>query len=250
MNRIDATPLDISCFRSDAGGAASAKSNVLEILTRLRYQWQSGLLTAPITRALRRGQHVYRPGDAPKCVYFVQHGTLRTYLPSEGQYEQTTGFHSAGKLLGLDALVNRPMRGGANALDATLVQQISVHMIEACVGDSAPLRLQLMEAMYDEIASSEAHVLVHRYGASRRLAHFIVRAAGESAMLNLPMSHKEIGNYLSLAPETLSRALARFQHCGWLSAKGHSIEILDRAALEQIASGRIPRSRPKAVPDK
>lgn len=190
-------------------------------------------------RGLRRGQHLYRCGDAPKYIFFIQHGSCKTYFTSRDGHEQITGFHSAGKLLGLDSLVGHQMRSGAVALSEVSVVQILADTAMSNAGQSSRLRTQLLEALYDNIMRLEADLSVHNFTAPRRLANFIVRTIVDSVEANLPMSHKEIGNYLRLTPETVSRVFGGFQRRGWLATHGHRVTIHDRASLEKVAAGRL-----------
>jgi hypothetical protein len=84
--------------------------------------------------------------------------------------------------------------------------------------------------------------------APQRFAHFILSIAGNSASVTMPMTNKEISNYLNLVPETVSRLLAKFQQRDWLTIEGREIQILDRAALlTQSAVADAPSEHPKFV---
>jgi CRP/FNR family transcriptional regulator, anaerobic regulatory protein len=132
--------------------------------------------------------------------------------------------------------MDRPMRCGAVALDAALVCCIPIHAVVIGAGESRQLRLQLLEQFDDEIARLELQLSVYCLNAPQRLADFILLMAGDSTEIHLPMSRKEIGNYLRLVPETVSRLFARFQRSGWLIIRGHEIAICDRSALELTAT--------------
>jgi CRP/FNR family transcriptional regulator len=149
--------------------------------------------------------------------------------------------------LGLDTLMDRPMRCGAVALDAALVCRIPVDAVVVGSGESRQLRLQLLEQFDDEIARLELQLSVYCLNAPQRLADFILFMAGDSTEVNLPMSHKDIGNYLRLVPETVSRLFARFQQSGWLVIRGHGIAIRDRSALSLAAAEKGPPSNSKGA---
>lgn len=239
MTWTDANPSDI-LSESDKSAVRGCDVNIAEAIMQQLCQSGSSFSGVPTMRALRRGQHLYWPGDLSKHVYSVKSGTLKTYGIEDDGREQITGFHTAGKVLGLDALVQRPMRCGALAVDVTTICQIPVQMVILGSGESGQLRLQLLEEFRKEIVRLEARLSICCNPAPQRLAAFILSMEAEPAEVHLPMSHKEIGNYLHLVPETVSRLLARFQRCGWLSTHGHRVDIRDRAALGQIAAGHMP----------
>lgn len=246
MTLINARPSDIRS-KSDRGALGNSQINIIETLVQQQYQGGSSLSVAISTRSLSRGQHLYRPGDLPTCVYSINRGMFKTYRIGDDGRERITGFPSSGTLLGLDTLMDRPMRCGAVALDTTLVCRIPVHAIVIGSGESRQLRLQLLEQFDNEIARLEIQLSLYCLNASQRLASFILSVAGKSAEVNLPMSHKEIGNYLRLVPETVSRLFAKFQRSGWLTMRGHGVSIRDRLALQQTAAEKIPDSNPKSM---
>jgi len=213
------------------------------------------------TRTLRRGQHLYWPGDTPTHVYSIHRGALKTYRISPDSSEWISGFHFPGEVLGLDAVIERPVRGGAVALSATTVCLIPVPMLVDSLGRSGAMRLQLLGRFGDEIARLEEQLSLDALSAERRLATFILWVANklsdgsEQPTLSLPMSHKELGNYLRLVPETVSRLLARFYERGWVSVRRrelivHHLEQLRRAAggesLDEPLATSVPVKRRSA----
>jgi CRP/FNR family transcriptional regulator, anaerobic regulatory protein len=224
---------------------ADSKTNVIEALVQRHYQSAANGAGAIATRTLRRGQHLYRPGELSKHVYFIKRGTLKTYRLEDDGREWITGFHPVGKLLGLDTLVARPMRCGAVALDTALLCAIPLHAIVAGASEFKQLPFQLLEQFDNEIGRLEAQLSFNYLSASQRLAHFILYVTGESDKVYLPMSHKEIGNYLRLVPETVSRLFTKFQRCGWISISGHDIVMLDRIGVAQIAAGNMSKADKK-----
>ncbi len=156
----------------------------------------------------------------PHHVYSIHRGALKTYRVSADSSEWISGFHFPGEVLGLDAVIDRPVRGGAVALNTVTVCLIPVSTLVECFGRSPAMRSQLLARFGDEITRLEEHLSLDALSAERRLAAFILwvvnKLSDGSAQptLSLPMSHKEIGNYLRLVPETVSRLLARFHERG------------------------------------
>lgn len=201
--------------------------------------------SAVAMRTLRRGQHLYRPGDTPNSVYSVHRGALKTYRVSHDSSEWIGGFHFPGEVLGLDALIGRPVRGGAVALNTVIVCLIPVPTLIECLGRSAAMRSQLLDRFGDEIARLEEHLSLDGLSAEQRLSAFILWVfdkladGSQGQTMSLPMSHKEIGNYLRLVPETVSRLLARFQAREWLSVRRRDLTVLNLEQLRQAALGGI-----------
>ena len=239
MNRIRAGWLRSI---SNAGESSDRGFNVVDALIERKLDGQHEPASPPVPRSLRRGQHLYRAGDLSRHIYSVQRGTLKTYSIDAVHNEWITGFHSTGKLLGLDALVNLPMRNGAVALETTLVSQIPVRTILAGIEEFASLRARVLEQFYAEISRLESQMSQYSRNASQRIAHLVLHMAEDSNRIRLPMSHKEMGNYLHLSPETVSRVFARFQRHGWLDSHRREIKIRNRAALEFIDTGEDPGS--------
>jgi len=194
-------------------------------------------------RTLRRGQHLFRPADTRSCVYSIYAGNLKSYRSLHGGTEKISGFHFTGELLGLDALFGHPLRRGAVALNSAMVFVIPVPMIIEHLGRCAVTRSELLARFYKEIVELEEHLSLENLGAERRLATFVLWAADKlterspQASLALPMSQKDIGNYLGLVPETVSRVLARFQDRQWLSIERHNLTVRNWQRLREIAGG-------------
>lgn len=204
------------------------------------------------TRTLQRGQHLYWPGDTPASVYLVYRGTLKTYRICQDCSERITGFHFPGEILGLDAVIDRPVRTGAVALDEVTVCLIPAQALTECLQRSEAMRAQLLQRFGDEISRLEEHLSLDSLSAEQRLAAFIVWVVGKFATgsaqpaVLLPMSHKEVGNYLRLVPETVSRQLARFQQRGWLTVRRRVVTVRDLEQMRQAAGGGPDRMTPAA----
>lgn len=194
-------------------------------------------------RTLRRGQHLYLPGDMPAYVYSVQRGALKTYRVSRDGNECVDGFHFAGEVLGLDALLERPASSGAVALETVKVSVLAVSGLLESLGRSPAMRNQLLARFGDEISRLQERLCVDALDSQQRLASFLLWLVerlvdrSDQATIHLPMSHKEIANYLRLVPETMSRLFARFQEREWLTVRRREITVLNLAGLQRAALG-------------
>ncbi len=232
----------------DSGRCDAYEPNPIEVLMQ---QMLHNGVEQPVVmakRTFRRGQHLYRPGAAGKFVYSINRGTFKTYRIGEDGRERILGFHAEGMLLGLDSLAGRQSHCGAIALDTTVVCQIPIAAIMAGADKSKQLRQRLYEQFDDEIDRLGTRLSLRTLPAPQRLAHFILSIAGTSASVTAPMTNKEIGNYLNLVPETVSRLLTKFQQRDWLAIQGREIQILDRTALQtQSAVADAAREQLKFV---
>ncbi len=196
-------------------------------------------------RPLQRGDHLYRGGDDFQAIYAVRSGSLKTYTTTESGEEQVTGFHLPGELVGLDAINSWIHPCSASALETTSICELPFEQLEHLAADIPSLQRQLLRLMSKEIfADQEMLFAMARRSAEERLAMLLLsfsdrfgRRGLSSTRFRLPMARSDLGNYLGLAPETMSRLFRRFQENGWLQAEGREIQILEPEALEEL-SGR------------
>lgn len=198
-------------------------------------------------RPLHRGHHLYRPGDRFRAVYAVRSGALKTYTVSVAGEEQVVGFHLPGEMVGLDAISSGAHPCGAVALETTSVCDIPFDDLEALATRIPGLQHTLLKVMSQEIfADHEMLQALARRSAEERLAIVLLsfsdrfgRRGLSHSRFRLPMSRGDLGNYLGLAPETMSRLFRRFQGNGWAVADGKEVELGDLGALRTLA-GRSP----------
>ena len=198
-------------------------------------------------RPLERGDHLYRGNDEFKALYAVRSGSLKTYTSTESGEEQVTGFHLPGELVGLDAINSWIHPCSASALETTSVCELPFGQLEHLAADIPGLQRQLLRLMSKEIfADQEMLFAMARRSAEERLGMLLLsfsdrfgRRGLSPSRFRLPMARSDLGNYLGLAPETMSRLFRRFSENGWLKAEGREIQLLDFEALGQLA-GRPP----------
>lgn len=196
------------------------------------------------TRPLRRGDHLFE-ADAPfRSLYAVKTGSVKTYTLAPDGSEQVLGFHLPGELIGLDAIQGERHRCSARVLETSSVCELPFHRLEDLASHIPSLQHQLFRLLSKEIGQdSDMVALLSRSPAEERLASFLLslserfRRRGFSAKeFNLSMSRQEIGSYLGLALETVSRLFTRFQEEGILRVERKHIEILDMERLKAVVS--------------
>ena len=193
-------------------------------------------------RAVPRGEALFHVGDTFQSLYAVRTGFFKTCVASEDGREQVTGFQMAGEMLGLDGIGTERHTCDAVALEDSLVCVIPFSQLEDLTRDLSDLQHQFHRIMSREIVRDHGvMLLLGSMRAEERLAAFLLNltqrlgARGFSASsLVLRMTREEIGSYLGLKLETVSRAFSKFQDDGVLEVKQRQITVLDPARLQAL----------------
>jgi CRP/FNR family transcriptional regulator len=205
---------------------------------------------AECKRRVRQGEFLFRSGSQFHCLYVVRAGMFKTILiDSEGR-EQVTGFHMTGEVLGLDGIESERYQSSAVALEDSEVWEISFARMEAlCLQDRA-LQRMLHRLMSREIQRDYLMMLLlGSMSAEERLAAFLVNLSqrlterGYSPVrFVLRMSRREIGSYLGLTLETVSRVFSRFQRDGLIRAELKAVELKDLERLRAMVGVAVPQA--------
>ncbi len=191
---------------------------------------------------LRGGENLYRVGDEFKSLYAIKSGSLKTYgITSDGKV-QITGFHYAGELVGMDAIDHRMHACDAVALERCEVCELPFGELEELNRRLPGLQSEFSRAMSREIHSDQHMLMViGSMNAEQRTACFLLnlyqRMRQRDAQLDgvtLSMTREDIGNYLGLSLETVSRKFAQFQTAGVIDIDKRHIHIRDLAALTRL----------------
>ncbi len=209
-------------------------------------------------RPLHRGDHLFRQGNQFGSLYAVKTGSIKTYAPSEDGGEQVLGFHLPGELIGLDAIEDERHHCSAKVLETTAVCEIPFDRLENLSHHLPSLQHQLFRLLSREIGQDEdMFTLLGKRNAEERLAAFLVSLSerfqrrGFSALdFNLSMSRHEIGNYLGLAVETVSRLFTRFQEEGIIKAERRHIQLLDLDKLLTMSRNDELATPERPIPKK
>lgn len=185
---------------------------------------------------------LFRAGDRFKALYAIHSGSCKTVLLGKGGQEQIAGFHIAGEIIGIDGIGTDIHDCQATALEELEICRIPFDTIENLARLSDVFRQNLNKLLSQE--SARVHVLMLVLGtmrAEQRLAAFLLdlseryRARGYSSCeFALRMTRQEIGSYLGLKLETVSRLFARLQREGTLQVQGRLLKLLDRGALTRL----------------
>ena len=205
-------------------------------------------------RTLKKGEALYRFGDPLRSLYALRVGTVKTTGLMEDGRVQVTGFYMPGELLGIDAINTDRHPCSAEALEPAEVCEIPYQALESLAHQIPGLQHQLFRVMSREIVRDEQMLMMlGRMTAEERLAASLLNFSRRQARLGMPpneirltMSRQDLGDYLGLALETVSRLFSRFQEEGLISVHGRQIRIVDSKRLQGIATGADRESSARA----
>lgn len=194
-------------------------------------------------KPLQKGEYLFRSGEGFTSIYAVRSGSIKTYSENEQGDEQINGLYLPGELLGLDAIHSEQHPCSAIALETTSLCEIPFNALEDISQHIPGLHHQLFRIMSKEIASDQTLLmLMAQKNAEERLAAFLVNLSSRLKQRNfsdieffLSLSRKDIGNYLGLTIETISRTFSNFQTKGLLETERKYVKILDLHQLKVIA---------------
>lgn len=198
-------------------------------------------------RVVNRGQSLFEIGESFQRLYAVRSGSVKVYSLIDNGEEQVMGFYLPGELLGLEAIDRGVHECSAVALETSSICEVKFKKLEQLCAGQPTLQQRLHRIYAREIARDYAMLqLLGRKSAEQRLANFLLHLSrrfadrGYSAEeFNLSMSRHDIGNYLGLALETVSRLLARFQDQDLIEVKRRHVRLLKRQALAVIAGESV-----------
>jgi CRP/FNR family transcriptional regulator, anaerobic regulatory protein len=206
-------------------------------------------------RPVKRGEYLYRAGDAFESIYAVKSGSFKTFSFTEDGREQVTGLYLPGELFGMDAISSGRYCCAAAALERSSVCEIPFDRLEELGARVPGLMRQVVRIMSKDIQRDKRLMQITKNNAEGRLAAFLLNLSERfrergfaAAEYRLGMSRIDIGNYLGLADETVSRLFTRFQEAGLLETDHRRIRLIDISRLHAVARGLGGRPVPKVLP--
>jgi CRP/FNR family transcriptional regulator len=198
-------------------------------------------------RRLKRGESLYRAGDPFNALYAVRSGFFKSVQTLEDGRDQVTGFNMAGEIMGMDGIGPEAHVLNAVALEDSEVCVIPYSRLESLGREMQGLRHQFHKVMSREIVREHGvMLLLGTMRAEERLATFLLNLSQRFAArgyspseFNLRMTREEIGSYLGLKLETVSRTFSRFQDDGLIGVQQKHIQILDVAGLRRCVGQKL-----------
>jgi CRP/FNR family transcriptional regulator len=195
-------------------------------------------------KPLHKGDHLYRESDDFKAVYAVRSGAVKAYRVTDDGREQVTGFYFPGEILGMDGISKNSHACSAKALETSAVCEIPFSSLSDLSTQMPTLQHHFFQLMSREITEDQQLItLLSKNTAEERIAALLLSISARNARrklssthFRLPMSRIDIGNYLGLTVETVSRVFSRMQKLGVLQVSNKEIEILDIPGLQNVAN--------------
>lgn len=197
------------------------------------------------SRRLKKGEYLFRSGDEFHSLYAVRTGFMKTTIASFDGRDQVTGFFMSGELVGLDGIYHKQHTCDAMALEDSEVCELPFERMEE-LGVAVPsLQSHFYRLISREILRDQGvMMLLGNMRAEERLAAFLLNLSQRLQQRGfaandfiLRMSREEIGSYLGLKLETVSRTLSRFNQEGWISVEHKHICLLQPESLRKLVGG-------------
>jgi len=207
-----------------------------------------------VTRTtLKKYEALYRAGEPFHALYAIRIGSLKTSMRAEDGREQVAGYHMPGEIIGLDGIGTDRHGTEAMALEDSEVCVLPFVSVEDLARSVPALQHNLHKVISNEVARDQGvMLLLGSMRAEERIAVFLLnlvdryRCRGNSAgEYVLRMTREEIGSYLGLKAETVSRLFSRLQEEGLIQVRGRTVKLLNEGALRQIIGPTLLTSSPE-----
>lgn len=192
-------------------------------------------------KILQKGDFLYRQGDKFRGVLAIKAGTAKLVTLDLDGNEFITGYFLPGELLGFDGLASDRQVCSAQALETLTYCEIPAEKIDSLCLEVPNLMRELFRHVGRTLSAETDHYLLNQRGAEERVAGFLLdlsdrlsRRGFSGAEIKLTLSRHEIGKYLGLTLETVSRLLKVFEGMGLVSVNAKSIYIIDKDKLRDM----------------
>ena len=197
-------------------------------------------------RAVIRGETIYRLDDPFRAVFAVKSGSFKAVIPGADGQEQVVGFSLPGELMGSEGMFEKVYPNTVRALEAGHICELRIERLPESGQPLALLQQRIIELLGSEIAfNRKLAASLARQSSEQRLAAFLLNLSqryGSRGYADqkfvLMMSWADIGSYLGLASETISRMLSKLQKAGLLALEKKQITLLDINGLGLLVEGR------------
>lgn len=192
---------------------------------------------------LQKGEQLFRSGDRFTSIYAVRSGCFKCTRTTQEGEEQITGFFLPGEIFGLDGLNSNQYLSTATALETAAICEIPFDKLESLSREVPSLQRHFFQLMSREInADQELISLLSKNTAEERVAAMLLSLSARykrqrlsATQFIMPMSRMDVGNYLGLTIETVSRTFSLLKKRGLIDYKGRDIHLHDLIALQHLA---------------
>jgi CRP/FNR family transcriptional regulator, anaerobic regulatory protein len=195
-----------------------------------------------VRHRLNKGETLYHVGDPFISLHVIRSGSCKTVSLSEDGHDQVSGYYMVGEIIGTDGIGAGCYGSQSVALEDTETCALPFERLEALGRQNIAFQHSLHRLLSGEIARGRSvMVLLGTMNAEQRLAAFLLdlsqryKTRGYSCSeFVLRLTREEIGSYLGLKLETVSRLFSRLHRCGLIQIEGRVVKLLDRKSLEQL----------------
>lgn len=193
------------------------------------------------SQLFRTNEQLFRVGDTLECLYVVKSGSVKTFVTNQTGEEQILNFHGPGDLIGLDGVPFKQHMSSAVSLETSSACALPVGNLEEAFEQLMPH--WLVDYTMNKLTQESKNIyLLGKKNANTRIAAFLLQLSANHKMLgcsdiefNLSMSRDDIGNYLGLASETVSRTLTHMRKNGCVKLERRHVTIVDPQHLQTLA---------------
>jgi CRP/FNR family transcriptional regulator, anaerobic regulatory protein len=194
-------------------------------------------------RPIQKSDRLYHAGERFESVYAVRSGAIKTVNITKDGQEQITGFYLPGEIIGMDGIASGHHTNDAIALETSAICEIPFSRLEELSFQLPGLQRRLFQVMSQEIANDQQLItLLSKNSADERIAALLLSISarnhgrGLSAdEFYLPMSRGDIGNFLGLTIETVSRVMGRLNKQKIIDLDKKHVLVKDMLGLRQLA---------------
>lgn len=193
------------------------------------------------SQLFRANDQIFHVGDRLESLYVIKSGSVKTYITNYTGEEQILNFYGPGDILGLDGLPNNEYTSTALSLETSSACAVPLYKLAEAFDQLVPH--WLIEYALNKIKQESKNInLLGKKNANTRIASFLLKLSENQKMLgcsgtefDLSMSRDDIGNYLGLASETVSRTLTNMSRNGCVKLDRRHIKIIDTQHLHTLA---------------
>lgn len=201
-------------------------------------------------KPFQKNQLIYEVGRPFSSLYAVRSGAIKTYSIDDTGEEHVIGFYLPGEIFGLDAIDSKSHESCAKALETSAICEMPYDRMDELSSKIHNLQTHMYRLLSREIREDqELQLLLSKKTAEERIGVFLLNLSARYSQrklsptsFRLPMARTDIGNYLGLAVETVSRVFTRMQNNEILHVEGKEVQILDHRRLCEVAHHNVPAS--------
>jgi CRP/FNR family transcriptional regulator len=199
----------------------------------------------PTLRRIRTGEPLFLEGARASSICVVRRGSFKVFRTDEDGYEQVFAFAARGDMLGCDALSGDHHVMAAAALEDASVLSLSLVDFFALAQSMPSFHRGAMRAVSNAMVDlTRLSDMMAAVASEVRLARFLVHLSRRSSVLGQPAAHlhlcmtrRDIGSYLGVAHETISRSFGALADAALIAVDQRRVEILDFEALRRYGQG-------------